>query len=120
MARTDLTVYTTVVSGRQLTAIEASGTADGKQFVNSGDQILYLRNSNAAATRDVTISTTNKTAGGASYTTSEVVTLPTSGIAVMGPFTPAVWNKSSNVVYVDFESTESDVKIVCLSFARAR
>jgi len=121
MARVDLVTYPVLLAQTALTAKEVTGTADDMQILsNTGDQFLYIRNTDGAATRTVTAVANGTTANGETYA-NQAITVAISGTTLMGPFEPAVFNTAANAVEIDLDAgNEGDLEVVCLSFARAR
>ena len=120
MARVALTVYPVILGQTALLANETTGTSDDFSMAgNTGQQFLYVRNTDGAATRTVTIKKQGTTAGGADYA-DEAVTVAISGTTLIGPFEPAVFNTAANAVEIDLDAgNEGDLEVVALQFNRA-
>lgn len=110
MARTPLTV---AIMGSDLTTVTKSataGTADGHQFDSMGNEWVFLQETGDAATCDVTF----KEQRAEGWITDQVVTVPISGTAFVGPFARSIF-RVGGVVQIDFEAgkeADMDVQVV--------
>lgn len=113
MARVDLTVQKVSSAGvAQQTAI--AGIADGHMFVNDGQVLARVENTNGVSARTVTFQTTKQIDGLA--LADQVVAIPANGVSIIGPFKPETFNVLQGAdigkVYVDYQtSSESDLQI---------
>ncbi len=121
MARTELTVNNLTLGGYTMTAGNANGTAgtaDGKYFVNTGNEMIIVYNKNAGA-KNLTIPSGKETARGAGYE-DEVIAIDPSEFYIGGPYETAPFNQSGNVVHLDFEAAaESDFLVTVFKFTPA-
>ena len=114
MARTSLTVNALTLAGKKITGNTTTGTADGHDFVNTGQEYVYVENTDGAATRDV-IFKAQGNVDGADFS-DETITIALSSWIIAGPFEPSVFN-TSHKVQIDFDSgNEGDLETYVFSF----
>lgn len=103
MARTDLTVQTVAVGG--LVLADEAANVDGEMFINTGKEMLLVRNA-AGAPINVTL-VTGKTVDGLGIA-DRVVAVTNGTTTLIGPLSTDLYNQPSGAdagkVHVDFSS----------------
>ena len=102
MARVSLTVYTGDLNGVAVT--EATGTADDIEFVNTGKEVLIVRNTDAAP-HTYTILGKGSTSWGAD-TADEACTVAANGVTVHANIETSQFNTTGGKVEIDLEAAE--------------
>ena len=119
MSRTVLTITELVPTGigtMDLTTLEQAGTSDGHSLPNAaGDVAFYIRNSGAGP--HVTTIRTPETVAGLAVA-ENTVTLATTKATICGPFARETFNQTDGYVYLDFDGTQSEVKVVAFRLTK--
>ena len=108
MARVTIARSTVTLSGLELATADAN-SADGMQFQNNGNQILFVDNGSGSSI-DVTIDMAADQYGREG---SKVVAVPAGEQRFIGPFPPTPFSQNGYVT-VDFSASE-DVEVAVLS-----
>lgn len=101
MARKTLTVQPIVRTGLSA-SYSAFTILSGAQFANEGRTILHVKNAGSATSIILTIDTPGTVDGLAIGQRSVTVVAATEEF--IGPFQPGVYNQSTDVVHVDFDT----------------
>jgi len=104
VARTALTVYQIARAGLEVTYV-AADDSDMNSFANDGKTFLHVKNTQTDASVSVTIAIAQEVDG--QSVTSRVVGIGAETEEFIGPFDPGVYNQSTGVVNVDFDTSAS-------------
>ncbi len=105
MAYVALTPATTIRKG---TLVPSTACDAGKQhsFVNTGAELLVIKNGNASGSITPTFDIP-KSIDGVDVTGKAGTAIPFSQTRVFGPFAPEIYNQSDETVHVDFAAGDT-------------
>ena len=105
MARATLTVYVGDLNGVAVT--ETTGTADDIEFVNTGKEVLIVRNTDAGGAHTYTILGKGTSSWGAD-TADEACSVALSGMNVHANIETSRFNTTGGKVEIDLEGGEEE------------
>lgn len=114
MPRTALTVQSLGLNGQLNATMTAADATNGMAFVNDGQTVLVVRNTDASA-KTVTVKSVPDEWGRSGDVTCVVAA---SGVGILGPFTPAIFNQSDGTINVDF-SASTGVTVAASKFLKS-
>ncbi len=117
MARAEITVNNLTLAGLTITGNTTTGTADDAQFTFTGEEVIYVENTDATNARTVTfIGQAN--ADGADYA-DEAISIAASGWIMAGGIELAAF-RTSQKMQIDFDAgNEGDLEIYIFKFNKA-
>ena len=125
MART--LIPTVVASYQESTDIQTNASAvqvdsmNGMYFVNPIYQtvVLYVVNSSAMTSTNVTIPSVEDEAGRGNSSCNNInaVTVAVGETFMFGPLTARWWNQANGTVYVDFSATATGINVLAVQIA---